>query len=191
MAEQAGSLSFGFEADFSGFTRAAESAGATLDRLAGRAAAWADTSSAGVTRTFDTAAGLQARQAAAMRAAPRPPGRAGRAHDGAAPRRPAIPDTSGDRDDDSAKVLTRLSEQLALLRTVGDAHAAIAERQKIEVEQAKLGADATAPRRTKWRASSARSMPPRPRKPKLKAGQAATDQAFGFVRRRPPGASRR
>ena len=46
MAEQAGSLSFGFEADFSGFTRAADSAGATLDRLAGRADAFAQTSSA-------------------------------------------------------------------------------------------------------------------------------------------------
>ena len=42
MVETAGVLSFGFEADFSGFTRAADSAGQTLDRLAGRAGAWAE-----------------------------------------------------------------------------------------------------------------------------------------------------
>ncbi len=68
MAETAGVLSFGFEADFSGFTRAADSAGQTLDRLAGRAGAWAEATAGGLARTFDTAAGQQAKAAAGMMA---------------------------------------------------------------------------------------------------------------------------
>ncbi len=80
MAEQAGSLSFGFEADFSGFTRAAETAGGTLDRLAGRADAFAATTSAGLARSFDTAAALEAKQAALLRTLPPSGRRAGRPH---------------------------------------------------------------------------------------------------------------
>lgn len=178
MAEQAGSLSFGFEADFSGFTRGADSAGAVLDRLAGRADAWADATAAGVTRTFDTAAALQARQAAALKAdAPVPGGLstaqllAGR----------TIPDTSGDRDDNSARVLTRLSEQLALLRTVGDAHAAIAERQKTEIEQARLGTEATAAEKDEVAGLVRQIDAATVAQAKLKASQAATNEAFGFA----------
>lgn len=180
MAEQAGSLSFGFEADFSGFTRAADSAGATLDRLAGRASAWADATAAGVTSTFDTAAALQARQAAAMRASSQAavPGGLTTAQLLAGQ---TIPERAGDRDDDSAKVLTRLSEQLALLRTVGNAHAAIAERQKIEVEQAKLGADATAAERDEVAGLVRQIDAATAAQAKLKAGRAAADQAFGFA----------
>ena len=189
MAEQAGSLSFGFDADFSGFTRAADSAGATLDRLAGRADAWADTTAAGVTRTFDTAAALQARQAAGLRASPQAGGAvpgglttaqvlAGR----------TVPDTSGDRDDDSAKVLTRLSEQLALLHTVGDAHAAIAERRKIEVEQAKLGTDATVAEKDAVAGLVRQIDAATAAQARLKASQAATNAAFGFVSQQGAGA---
>lgn len=181
MAEQAGSLSFGFEADFSGFTRAAESAGATLDRLAGRADAWAGTTSAGVTRTFDTAAALQAKQAAAMRAAPLSAAVPGGLTTAQLLAGQTLPDASGDRDDDSAKVLTRLSEQLALLRTVGDAHAAIAERQKVEAEQAKLGADATASEKEQVAGLVRQIDAATAAQAKLKASQAATDQAFGFA----------
>ncbi len=181
MAEQAGVLSFGFEADFSGFTRAADAAGATLDRLAGRADAWASASAANLGRTLDTAASLQARQAAALMSGAgdaRVPGGlttaellAGR----------TLPDASGERDDDSAKVMTRLSEQLALLRTVGDAHAAIAERQKIEAEQARLGADATAAEREEVAGLVRQIDAAATAQAKLKAAQAATDQAFGFA----------
>ena len=179
MAEQAGSLSFGFEADFSGFTRAADSAGATLDRLAGRASTWAEATSAGVTRTFDTAAGLQAKQASAMRASSTAvPGGLTTAQLLAGQ---AVPDTSGDRDDDAAKVLTRLSEQLALLRTVGDAHSAIAERQKIEVEQAKLGADATSAEKDEVAGLVRQIDAATAAQAKLKAAQAATNEAFGFA----------
>ncbi len=178
MAEQAGSLSFGFEADFSGFTRAADSAGATLDRLAGRADAFASASSASVSRTFDTAAALQARQAAALRADAPVPGGLTTAQLLAGQ---SIPDTSGDRDDDSAKVLTHLSEQLALLRTVGDAHTAIAERQKIEVEQAKLGADATAAEKDEVAGLVRQIDAATAAQAKLKAGHAAGNQAYGFV----------
>ena len=178
MAEQAGSLSFGFEADFSGFTRAADSAGATLDRLAGRADAFASASSASVSRTFDTAAAQQARQAAALKADAPVPGGLTTAQVLAGQ---TIADTSGDRDDDSAKVLTRLSEQLALLRTVGDAHAAIAERQKIEVEQAKLGTDATAAEKDEVAGLVRQIDAATAARTKLKSAQAAGNQAYGFV----------
>lgn len=178
MVEQAGSLSFGFEADFSGFTRAADAAGATLDRLAGRADAFAASSSTSLVRTFDTAAAIQARQAAALRAdAPVPGGlTAAQLLSGQ-----TIPDTSGDRDDNSARVLTRLSEQLALLRTVGDAHALIAERQKIEAEQAKLGADATAAEKDQVAGLVRQIDAATEARTKLKAAQAAADEAYGFV----------
>jgi hypothetical protein len=178
MVEQAGSLSFGFEADFSGFTRAADSAGATLDRLAGRADAFASASSASVSRSFDTAAALQARQAAALKADAPVPGGLTTAQVLAGQ---TLPDTSGDRDDDSAKVLTRLSEQLALLRTVGDAHAAIAERQKIEVEQAKLGSDATAAEKDAVAGLVRQIDAAAAAQAKLKSAQAAGNQAYGFV----------
>ena len=180
MAEQAGALSFGFEADFSGFTRAADTAGHTLDRLAGRAGAWADATSAGLSHTFDTAAGLQARQAAAMAAAsPVAKVQAGLTTAQVLASR-TIPDTSGDRDDDPAKVMTRLSEQLALLHTVGDAHAAIVERMKIEAEQAKLGTEATAAERAGVADLVRQIDAATAAQAKFKASQAATNQAFGF-----------
>ncbi len=144
MAETAGVLSFGFEADFSGFTRAADTAGQTLDRLAGRAGAWAEATAGGLSRTFDTASGQQAKAAARMMAS----AQGSKAPVGLSTSQvlagQTIPDTSGDRDDNSAKVMTHLSEQLALLKTTGAAHDAIVERMKTEVEQAKLGTDATA-----------------------------------------------
>ena len=180
MVEQAGSLSFGFDADFSGFTRAADSAGATLDRLAGRADAWAEATSGGVSRAFDTAASAQARQAAALRAASQAgvPGGLTTAQLLAGQ---TLPDDAGDRDDRSAKVMTRLSEQLALLRTVGDAHAAIAERQKVEVEQARLGADATAAEKDAVAGLVRQIDAATAAQAKLKAGQAAVNAAFGFM----------
>ena len=180
MAESAGVLSFGFEADFTGFTRAADSAGQTLDRLAGRAGAWADATAGGLSRTFDTAASLQARSAATMAAAKAAKAPAGGLSTAQVLSGQTIPDTSGDRDDNAAKVLTHLSEQLALLKTTGTAHDAIVERMKTETEQAKLGSDATAAEKNQVAdlvrqidAAAAAQM-------KLKAAQDATNQAVGF-----------
>lgn len=102
MAE-AGSLTFEFGADFSGFTRATESAGAQLDRLTQATVRWTQGPARGLTSVDGTAGS----------------------------------------NDQAGRVLTRLSEQLALLQSTGTAHAAIAEQMKTEAAQAKLGADAT------------------------------------------------
>lgn len=118
MADSAGSLTFTFDADFSGFTRAAESAGAKLDALSHAASGWA----AGTSRTISSAfapAGRPLDITSALSA-----GKVG-------------------SDDPADRELTRLTQQLALLQSTGAAHAAIAEQIKIEAAEAKLGADAT------------------------------------------------
>ena len=186
MAETAGALSFGFEADFSGFTRAAEGAGTTLDRLAGRADAWAVSSSSSLSRTLDTAAAQQAKRAAVL-AAPESASSDARVHAAGGLTTAqvlagqTIADRSGDRDDDTAKVTTKLSEQLALLQTTGTAHAAIVERMKIEAEQAKLGSDATAAEKANVAALVQEIDAATLSQTKLRAAQQASNQAFGFV----------
>lgn len=180
MVETAGVLSFGFEADFSGFTRAADSAGQTLDRLAGRAGAWAEATAGGLSRTFDTAAGQQAKAAAKMMSS----AQGSKAPVGLSTSQllagQTIPDTSGDRDDSSAKVMTHLSEQLALLKTTGMAHDAIVERMKTEVEQAKLGTDATAAEKSQVADLVRQIDAATAAQTKLKAAQDAMNQAVGF-----------
>ncbi len=191
MTESAGSLSFGFEADFSGFTRAAEGAGQTLDRLARTANQWGGTTSGALTRTLGGAATLQTAQSGALETAARTmadkakrlggpvvaPGGLSTAQvlTGA-----TIKDMSGDRDDDSARVLTRLSEQLALLKTTGAAHAEIAERMKTEAEQAKLGSDATVAEKNAVAGLVKQIDAATAAQEKLKAAQAATNQAWSF-----------
>ena len=186
MAETAGALSFGFEADFSGFNRAAEGAGTTLDRLAGRADAWAQASSSSLSRTLDTAAALQARRAATV-AAPDTPASDQRvqALGGLTGSQvlagQTLADRSGDLDDNTAKVTTKLSEQLALLQTTGTAHATIVERMKTEAEQAKLGSDATAAEKANVAGLVQEIDAATLAQSKLKAAQQASNQAFGFV----------
>ncbi len=190
MADLAGSLSFGFDADFSGFTRAADGAGRTLDQLGRNADAWATKTASGLSRTFDAAAGVQSARAGAIgtaldavnakaRAATADAGRLGlstaQVLGGA-----SVPDTSGDKDDDSAKVLTNLSERLALLRTTGTAHDAIVERMKIEVEQAKLGADATATEKSAVAGLVAQIDAATAARTRLKAAQDAVNEAWSF-----------
>lgn len=191
MTESAGSLSFGFEADFSGFTRAAEGAGQTLDRLARTAGQWAETTSSGFSRTLGGAAALQTAQSGALETAARAMASKAGSLGGAvvAPNGlssaqvlagTTIKDTSGDTDDNSARVLTRLSEQLALLKTTGDAHSAIVERMKTEAEQAKLGADATLAERNAVADLVKQIDAATVAQDKLKASQAATNQAWNF-----------
>ena len=116
MADLAGSLTFAFDADFSGFTRAADSAGAKLDALSQASSSWASDTSRAMSQAFS--------------ANSRPLDIAG-----------AYAQTGND--DQASRELTRLSEQLGLLQSTGAAHAAIAEQMKIEAAQAKLGSDAT------------------------------------------------
>ncbi len=180
MVETAGVLSFGFEADFSGFTRSADSAGQTLDRLAGRAGAWAEATAGGLSRTFETAAGQQAKAAASLMASGQAAGAAVGLSTSQVLAGQTIPDTSGDRDDNSAKVMTHLSEQLALLKTTGAAHDAIVERMKTEVEQAKLGTDATAAEKGQVADLVRQIDAATAAQTKLKAAQDAMNQAVGF-----------
>ena len=123
MSDVAGSLTFEFGADFSGFTRAADSAGARLDALSETASRWAS-------RTSDT-------MAQAFGQAP------GRPMDITSPL-----SRSAASDDQAGRELTLLARQLALLQTTGAAHAAIAEQMKIEAAQAKLGTEATEAQKT-------------------------------------------
>ncbi len=117
-----GSLTFAFEADFSGFARAAESAGAKLDALSKATTDWASDTSRTLSRAFET------------------------------PGRPvditSALSRSGADSGQADRELTRLSQQLALLQSTGAAHAAIAEQIKTQVAEAKLGSDATAEQRT-------------------------------------------
>lgn len=108
-----GSLTFAFDADFSGFTRAADSAGAKLDALSKTSADWASDTSRTMARAFA----------------------AGRPID--------IPSGSSSDGEQADAVLHRLSEQLALVQSTGAAHAAVAEQMRIEAAQARLGSDAT------------------------------------------------
>ena len=184
MAETAGSLSFGFEADFSGFTRAAEGAGQTLDRLARKAGDWGGSTSGSLARTLggSTISSAQAALEAAARATPRGPGivaptglSTAQVLAGA-----TIKDTSGNNDDNSAKVLTHLSEQLALIKTVGTEHDAIVERMKIETEQAKLGSDATQGEKDAVAGLVKEIDAATIAQTKLKAAQDATNKAWNF-----------
>ena len=129
---EAGRLTFAFDADFSGFARAADSAGAKLDQL-GQAA----------TRLTSRSASF-----------------------------------SGD--DQAARVLTRLTEQLALLQTTGTAHAAIAEQMKIEAAQAKLGSDATDTQRAAAASLVQQIDAATVAQAKLHAAQQATNDAWRF-----------
>ncbi len=191
MADNAGALSFGFEADFSGFTRAAEGAGQTLDRLARTAGQWAGATSSDVSRTLGAAAQLQSSQTGALEAAAR--NLAGKARAAAnavvAPNGlsaaqlltgATIKDTSGDKDDNSAKVTTHLSEQLALLQTTGAAHDQIALRMKIEAEQAKLGTDATTAEKDAVAGLVQQIDAATTAQAKLKAAQESTNKAWNF-----------
>ena len=127
MAEPAGALSFGFEADFSGFTRAAEMAGATLDRLGGARRGLGRRCLGGLSRT-STPPPAAGREAAAAIGVPRLGAPAGGLTRRSCSPATSMPDTSGDRDDKRPGCMTRLSEPLALLRTNGAAHDAIALR---------------------------------------------------------------
>ncbi len=185
MAETAGALSFGFEADFSGFTRAAEGAGQTLDRLARKAADWGGTTSGSLSRTLGGSAAASSAQAAleaAARATPRLPGIV--APNGLSTAQvlagATIKDTSGNNDDNSAHVLTHLSEQLALLKTVGTEHDAIVERMKVEAEQAKLGSDATQGEKDAVADLVKQIDAATTAQTKLKAAQDATNKAWNF-----------
>ena len=133
MADSAGDLTFTFDADLSGLTRAAAGAGQVLDQLGRRAADWSSSTAAALTKPFDTAVGgplrLSGDLGQAASALARSPA-------------PAAAATAGD-DDASAKELAHLADQLALLKTTGAAHDAIVDRMTTEAEQAKLGADAT------------------------------------------------
>jgi hypothetical protein len=133
MAESAGDLTFTFDADFSGLTRAAAGAGQVLDRLGQQASKWSEGTAASVSKPFDAALGGPLRLSGSMAQAAQ------------ALRNPAVPPSPSVAADDAAaaKVLGHLSDQLALLKTTGSAHDAIVERMKIEAEQAKLGLDAT------------------------------------------------
>lgn len=191
MVDSAGSLSFGFDADFSGFTRAADGAGQTLDRLSRTAAQWAGSTSNDLSRTLGGAAALQSAQSGALETAAR--AMTGKARIAAtaiaAPNGLSagqllagltIKDTSGDKDDNSAKVLTHLSEQLALLQSTGAAHDKIAERIKIEAEQAKLGSDATVAEKNAVAGLVQQIDAATAAQTKLKAAQEATNKAWTF-----------
>ena len=191
MADSAGALSFGFEADFSGFTRAAEGAGQTLDRLARTAGQWAGATSNDLSRTLGTAAQLQSSQSTALEAAARTMATKARTAASAivAPNGlsaaqllagTTIKDTSVDRDDNSAKVMTHLSEQLALLQTTGAAHDQIALRMKTEAEQLKLGTDATNTEKDAVASLVQQIDAATTAQTKLKAAQEATNQAWNF-----------
>lgn len=151
----AGDLTFSFGADFSGFTRAADSAGRKLDDLGRNAAQWANTTSKAVSQRLQ--GGLEP-----LRITPgsRASGTAG--------------------DDASDKELSRLSDQLALLRTTGAAHDAIATRMKVEAEQAKLGADATAEQKAEVASLVQQIGAAKTAQAALRAEQTATNQAWSF-----------
>lgn len=167
MAESAGELTFEFGADFSGFTRAADSAGQKLDELGRRAARWGSGTAAALSGGVDAAAGpltltggmARARQALAS---------------------PAASGTVSTDDADTAKELAHLADQLALLKTTGAAHDAIVERMKIETEQAKLGTDATLAQKQAVAGLVVQIDAAKASQKALKAEQAATDEAWGF-----------
>ena len=155
MAE-AGELTFSFGADFSGFTRAADSAGRKLDELGRNAAQWADSTSRVVSRRLQ--GGLDPlRITPGIRAS-----------------------GTTDGDDASARELARLSDQLALLRTTGAAHDAIVTRMKTEAEQAKLGVDATTGQKAAVASLVEQIGAAKTAQAALRAEQTATNQAWTF-----------
>lgn len=155
MAE-AGELTFSFGADFSGFTRAADSAGRKLDELGRNAAQWADSTSRVVSRRLQ--GGLDPlRITPGIRAS-----------------------GTAEGDDASARELARLSDQLALLRTTGAAHDAIVTRMKTEAEQAKLGADATTGQKAAVASLVEQIGAAKTAQASLRAEQTATNQAWAF-----------
>lgn len=165
MAENAGELTFEFGADFSGFTRAADTAGQKLDELGRRAARWGSGTAAALSRGVDagpltlTGGLTRARQALASPAAAR---------------------TASTDDADTAREMAHLADQLALLKTTGAAHDAIVERMKIETEQAKLGTDATMAQKQAVAGLVVQIDAAKASQKALKAEQAATNEAWSF-----------
>lgn len=155
MVDSAGSLTFAFDADFSGFTRAAESAGAKLDALSHAANDWA----VGTSRT--------------MASAFKP---AGRPLDVTS----ALSAAKFDSDDQADRELARLTQQLALVQSTGAAHAAIAEQIRIEAAEAKLGADATVAQKTAATALVQQIDAAAVAQRAVRAAQQATNEAVRF-----------
>lgn len=155
MTDSAGSLTFAFDADFSGFTRAAESAGAKLDALSQAASSWA----AGTSRTMSSAF------------AP-----AGRPLDITS----ALSAAKVGSDDPADRELTRLTQQLALLQSTGAAHTAIAEQMRIEAAETRLGADATEAQKTAAAALVQQIDAAAVAQREVRAAQQATNQAIRF-----------
>jgi hypothetical protein len=157
MADVAGSLVFEFGADFSGFTRAADSAGAKLDQLSRVASQWASGTSTTMSRAFQN---TDSRPLDITSALPRT--------------------AVSNGDDQAGRALTRLSQQLALLQTTGSAHAAIAEQMKIEAAQAKLGSNATEAQKTAAAALVQQIDAATSAQTKLSAAQEATNVASRY-----------
>ena len=87
---------------------------------------------------------------------------------------------SAGSDDQATRVLTRLTEQLALLQTTGAAHAAIAEQMKIEAAQAKLGSGATDAQRAAAASLVQQIDTAAVAQAKLHSAQQATSEAWRF-----------
>ncbi len=164
MADSAGELTFTFGADFSGFTRAADGAGRTLDDLGRAAARWADGAASAAQGRLGAPlqlTGAMDRAAQALRTPPKPA-------------------TGTDGDDQTQKELSHLADQLALLQSTGAAHDAIAERIKTETEQAKLGTDATVAQKAAVASLVGQIDAAKAAQTALKAEQEATNEAWSF-----------
>ncbi len=168
MAESAGDLTFTFDADLSGLTRAAAGAGQLLDSLGRRAADWSSGTAAALNRPFDTAVTGPLRLTGGMAQAAQ------------ALARPAAATASATTDADSSKELGHLADQLALLKTTGAAHDAIVERMKVETEQAKLGADATDAQKQAVAGLVSQIDAAKASQAALKTQQSATNDAWSF-----------
>lgn len=92
----------------------------------------------------------------------------------------AGPKSSKIGDDDAAKELSRLADQLALLQTTGAAHQAIAERMAIETAQARLGTDATLQQKQAVAALVTQIDAAKASQKALKAEQEASNDAWSF-----------
>lgn len=166
MADGAGELTFRFGADSSGFARAADGAGRKLDDLGRTAARWAGDTAAATRQRLDgplQLTGAMGRAAQALRTVPR----------SAAP--------ASDDDDGQARTeLAHLADRLALLKATGAAHDAIAERVKVQTEQAKLGKDATDGQKAAVAALVGRIDAAKAAQTALKVEQVATAEAWDF-----------
>ncbi|WP_131114301.1 hypothetical protein [Lichenihabitans psoromatis] len=158
MSETAGELTFKFGADFSGFSRATDSAGHQLDVLAK------------ATGRLQSAAASPLRQAMPLGLMPTL----------ATGARAIAPSATDSDDTASDKELSRLADQLALLKTTGAAHDAIALKMKTEVEQAKLGADATGGQKQAVAALVGQIDAAKTAQSSLKREQSATNEAWSY-----------